>query len=227
MTAIVVAGGEGRRIGKDKNLIPLLGKPLLFHTLRAFEKARTVSDVILVVRKKNVESAKKLFVNKFKFGKIKKIVEGGRERQESVLKGLRWVRPDTEFVVVHDGARPLVRPSLIDKTVRACSVKGIEAVTTAVKATETVKKVRDAFIEKTLNRDELWLSQTPQVFRHRTMLAAHLLAFGEEFVGTDDVQLVERMDVKVKIIEGSRENLKITFPEDLIVAEAFLRKRRP
>lgn len=224
-TAIIVAAGEGRRLeaSRHKQFLDLCGEPVVVHTLRAFERCADIDEVILVLPADQCdEFASDLPA--YRLGKVSRVVAGGPERQDSVWQGLRWVDvARTEIVVVHDGVRPLVRPEQISRVLAQARRWG--AATLAIPVTDTVKEVDDFQVKRTLDRGRLHLVQTPQAFRAEILVSAYRQALAEGRRATDDAALVEQCGVTVAVVEGSRENLKITWPEDLALAE-FLLKRR-
>ncbi|MGB9814255.1 MAG: 2-C-methyl-D-erythritol 4-phosphate cytidylyltransferase [Thermovenabulum sp.] len=221
VSAIIAAGGKGKRMNsaKSKQYLPLKGFPILYYTLTVFETLKEIDEIILVVGGQDVEFVKKEIINKYKFKKIK-VVEGGFERQDSVYNGLRSCAPQTDIVVIHDGVRPFITHKLILESIEAAKIYNAAGVAVPVK--DTIKIVEDGFIKTTPDRRKLFAIQTPQTFKYGLILEAHEAAKKEGFYGTDDAVLVERLGVKVKIIDGSYENIKITTPEDIIIAEAFL-----
>lgn len=223
VSAIIVAAGESRRMGQKKPWLSLLGRPLLWYTLCAFQQATTVGQLVLVVRPDDREAAGRLLAENC-WAKPIVVTDGGATRQQSVAKGLAAVT-EGEWIAVHDGARPLVTPELIDRVAYEAARCG--AATAAVRAVDTVKEADgDGFITATPDRARLWQVQTPQIFEaaaYRAAMAAALAA-GEEF--TDDCQLMERAGARVKLVEGSRNNFKVTVPEDLPLAQAVLTERR-
>ncbi len=217
--AIIVAAGEGMRMGQSKQFIEILGKPILSWTISVFEESEFIDDIILVVNFSDIERAKS-----FKFKKIINVVEGGREREDSVYNGLKVVGGDVDVVLIHDGARPLLTKNIIASAIS--EVKVSPAVVVGVPIIDTVKKIGDEnFIISTEDREALWLAQTPQVFKYKLIKEAYDRAYKVGYKATDDSTLVERLGYKAKIIMGSYENIKITFPEDLIIAEAILERR--
>lgn len=225
VTAIVPAAGRGMRMGEDisKQYLPLAGKPILAHTLASLEQCPAIDEVILAVRGKEVAHCQEVVVEKFALKKVKEIIPGGEHRQDSVYNALKRIRPNCELVLIHDSVRPFLTEELILRTIEETELHG--AVAAAVPLTDTIKQGNGrGFVEKTLNRDELWSIQTPQGFKYNLIQKAYSQAYEDGFYGTDDASLVERMGHPVKIIEGSPENIKITTPEDLIIAEAILRE---
>ncbi|MCD5401252.1 2-C-methyl-D-erythritol 4-phosphate cytidylyltransferase [candidate division NPL-UPA2 bacterium] len=227
VTTIIPAAGRGERMkGKKigKQYLPLGGKPILVHTLLAFEECPSIEEIILAVREEEIGYCQLDIVKRFGLGKVKEIVAGGERRQDSVYNALKKVRKDCHIILVHDSVRPFVTRKIIQRAIEEIRVH--KAVATAVPVTDTIKEGNgQGFVEKTLNRDCLWSIQTPQGFESHLIKEAYSRAYEENFYGTDDASLVERMGHSVKAIEGSHENIKITTPEDLIIAEAILRKR--
>jgi 2-C-methyl-D-erythritol 4-phosphate cytidylyltransferase len=216
--AVIVAAGKGERMGGvDKIFAPLAGKPLLARTVDAFENCPAIDCIVIVLGQHNIEAGKKLAAD-YGWKKVKDICIGGKERYESVSNGLRLLT-DCEWVVIHDGARPLVTQKLIETGLEAAKETG--AAVAAVPVTDTVKMSSDdKFIIGTLPREKLWAVQTPQVFRFDIIKAAH--AAGHKNV-TDDAALVEKLGYKVKLYTGSYDNIKITTPTDLSLAEILVK----
>ena len=217
--AVIAAGGRSARMGGiDKLFAPLAGRPLLYHTLSAFETCDAVRTVVLVVSPENLAPAQAL-VGEGGFSKVVGVCGGGDTRQASVRAGLEAL-PASDWVVVHDGARPLVTPALIQAGLEAARPTG--AAVCALPAAETVKEADpSARVLRTLDRSGLWLVQTPQVFRCDILRQAHQAAPDAD--ATDDAALVERLGVEVRLYMGSPRNLKVTTHEDLAMAEALLR----
>jgi 2-C-methyl-D-erythritol 4-phosphate cytidylyltransferase len=223
--AIVPSAGKGERMGQKKEFLLLGGKPILAHTLSPLENHSQISEIILVVDEKSIERCKKEVVEKYGFKKVKEIVVGGKERQDSVYNGLKKVTKDCDIVLIQDGARPFLTEDLITRSIE--EIEKHKAAVVAVSCIDTIKfahKEKDMAIE-TLDREYLWMAQTPQAFKYQIILEAYRKAEQENFRGTDDASLVERMNQSVKIVRGSYDNIKITTPEDLILAEAILSKR--
>jgi 2-C-methyl-D-erythritol 4-phosphate cytidylyltransferase len=216
--AIVLAAGESRRMGRDKTLLPLAGQPLIAHTLDAFQACALVDEIVVVLAHSNAPDVLPLLGA---FPKVSRTALGGRRRQDSVRAGLHTLAP-REFVVVHDGARPLLTPALIEAGIEAARETGAAAA--ALPVTDTLKESDgEGFVRRTLPRDTLWAVQTPQVFRHDLLLRAHNAALEDV---TDDCALVEAIGVRVKLYPGLRANLKLTTPEDIAIADALLRARQ-
>lgn len=221
--AIIAAGGFGKRMNSDvpKQYLLLSGKPILAHTLAKFENALSIDKVILVVPLHEKDYVRREIVTKYGITKVTDIVGGGKERQDSVRNGIECLERDVDIVVIHDGARPFVRTEQIDSAVRMAREKG--AVTLGVPAKDTVKRVTDeGVVRDTLERDEIWLTQTPQVFTREIIEAAYKRADEGGYRATDDSCLVEMTGREVRMIRGSYDNIKITTKEDLILAEAIM-----
>jgi 2-C-methyl-D-erythritol 4-phosphate cytidylyltransferase len=224
--AVIVAGGSGKRMGHDhsKQYLMLGGIPIIVHTLRAFEKASLVHDIVLVVPGHDIDYVKFSIVEQYSVSKVAHIVAGGDKRQDSVRNGLKAVSDDCRVVVIHDGVRPFVSEKLINISVQKALETG--AVTIGVPVKDTVKSVTDdGIIRETLDRQELWLTQTPQAFTREIIQEAYRRAYEDSFYGTDEAALVERMNVPVVMVNGSYENIKITTPEDLALGEFILKLR--
>jgi 2-C-methyl-D-erythritol 4-phosphate cytidylyltransferase len=197
--------------------------PILTHTLRKFEEAATISNIILVVPREDIQYVEGEIVDKFGISKVTGIIAGGKERQHSIEQGLGGIDSDSEIVVIHDGVRPFVASKLIDTIVNRALEEG--AVTLGVPVKDTVKSVNGmSVIEKTIARDTLWLTQTPQAFRREIIKKAYEKACKNNYLGTDDSCLVERIGVTVRMIMGTYDNIKITTDDDLIIGEALLEK---
>ncbi len=222
--AIVLAAGCGRRMGADrpKQFMDLAGKPVLAHTLEAFEQAGSIDRVVLVAPPEQVGRCE-AFVKTWGGRKVSAVVPGGVARQDSVAEGLKAVGDEAGVVAVHDAARPLVLPEQIDAVVGEARETGAAVLGTRV--TDTVKEVAGERVLKTLDRSRLWSVQTPQAFQADLIRRAHREAARSGYVGTDDTALVERLNAPVRVVEGRRDNLKITTPEDLQVAGDILRRR--
>jgi 2-C-methyl-D-erythritol 4-phosphate cytidylyltransferase len=227
VNAVIVAAGEGRRMGGDipKPFLALAGRPLILHTLSRFAASR-VHKVILVLARKNLAAREDLIRSDAQFGDLECVLEaGGPTRRQSVARGLKRLDPDCEIVVVHDGARPFVSPRLIDLSVEAADREGAAVVGVPVR--DTIKIVSASRrVESTPSRDSLWEIQTPQAFKVEILREAHLKAEREGIEATDDSMLVERLGKSVSVLEGERTNFKITTAEDLLLAEALIREGR-
>jgi 2-C-methyl-D-erythritol 4-phosphate cytidylyltransferase len=219
---VVPVAGSGVRMNQStpKPLLLLNGKPLFLYALNTFERCALV-DSVIVVAHPDYMTEYKTWIRREGLKKVAELVPGGATRRESVYAGLQELDADTDIVVVHDGARPLVTRDIIEESIRLC--KNFEAVVAAVAVKSTIKRVsgKDLIVQETLNRKELWEIQTPQTFRAKKLLNAHAqLPAAEDF--TDDAAMVEAMGGKVKILQGLYSNIKITTPEDLVIAQALL-----
>lgn len=225
--AIVASAGKGKRMGHHipKHFLPLEGKPILAHTLEAFERCREVDHILLVVRPGEEEYCLQEVVEKYSLKKVIKIVIGGERRQDSVYHGLKELDEDTDIVVIHDGVRPLVPPELISNAIKLAMY--VDGVVPVLPVKDTVKEItRDGLIKTTPDRELLRFAQTPQVFKKRVLQDAFVMAYGDKFYATDDAALVERIGGRVKTIDGSPENIKITTKEDFLLAEFILRMHK-
>jgi 2-C-methyl-D-erythritol 4-phosphate cytidylyltransferase len=216
--AIITAAGYGRRMGKPKQFIEIGGKPILEWSLSAFEAAEFIDEIILVVNEEGIDQARK-----FKASKLKQVVAGGKERQDSVYAGLKALPEEVGIVAIHDGARPFVSSEIIENAV--AEAKECGAVVVGVPVSDTIKAVdsRRLTVNHTLKREELWAAQTPQVFKRDVILRAYEEG-KEKYRVTDDAMLVEKIGIPVKMVMGSYRNIKITNPEDLKIAQGYLRK---
>ena len=221
--AVILAAGKASRMeGTDKIMAELCGEPLIVHTLRAFEQSQDIQEIILVTREDLLDTLSELCVTK-KITKIKKLCKGGETRAESVQAGLDQVSKDCGFVAIHDGARPLVTDTVIHDAVRKAAKFGAAAPGVPVK--DTIKVVHGGVIESTPDRSGLYAIQTPQVFDINVYRAALEQAIGGKKTLTDDCSAAEAYGMNVVVTPGSDENLKITTPTDLILAEAILKAR--
>jgi 2-C-methyl-D-erythritol 4-phosphate cytidylyltransferase len=211
--------------GTPKQFLVLGGLPVLVHTLRVLERAKPVTEIILVVPEPDREYCLREIVTRHGFGKVARLVAGGDERQDSVRRGLAAVATEADVVLVHDAVRPFLTIDMVDGVIEKAAEYGAAVV--AVPMRDTVKETQaDGLIARTLDRSRLWLAQTPQAFQRALLEEAHQKALVAGFQATDDAQLVERLGHPVAIVEGSVENIKITRPEDLSIGEAILAARR-
>lgn len=224
VNAVIVAAGEGKRMGEKvpKPFLPLGGRPLILHTLRRFA-ASQVRKVIVVAAGRELSRCQEFIQSDLQLGGLECVFQtGGQRRQDSVSEGLARLDTDCEVVVIHDGVRPFVSPSLIDRCVEKAFQKG--AVVVGVPVRDTIKVVSvDRQVRETPSRDSLWEIQTPQAFRTEIIREAFRHAAIEGVEATDDAMLVESLGKSVALLEGERTNIKITVPEDLLFAEALLR----
>ena len=227
-TAIVVAAGRGTRMQSPtaKAFVPLGGIPMLVYSLRTLSSVPSVEAIVLVVPQGQRRSGASVLRDAGPWRIPVVIIPGGPERQDSVAAGLARVSPTTEFVIVHDAARPFVTPDCVQRCLAAAAADG--AAVAALPVRDTVKVVDAAGrIERTLDRRRVWLAQTPQVFRAQLLRQAYASARHDAFAGTDDAALVERLGVPVRAVEGDPDNRKLTTPEDLRWAERHLLAHPP
>ena len=222
VSAVIVAAGKGIRM-KDtvrKQYLPLAGRPVLSHTLAVFDECNLIRKIFLVVPQKDFAYCRNNI-----FPMLKKeinLVVGGKERQDSVYNGLIAVGENNGIVVIHDGVRPFANKEMLEACVKGAKKHG--ACIIGVPAQDTLKKISSSGdIEKTIERNNIWLAQTPQAFQYEIIRKAHENARLKGYTGTDDAFLVEQMGKHVKIIKGSKNNIKITTKEDLRIAEVMLR----
>jgi len=220
--AIILAAGNSKRMrGINKIFYRISGKPLIFYTIRAFEKHPQVNELVLVARESD---SKKFFtlIKKYGFKKIKLVVRGGKKRQDSALNGLKAAEKlgakSGDLVLVHNGANPLVSQNEITNVIRAA--KKYKAALVGQAARDTIKEVtKERFVIGTIDRKKIFLAQTPQVIEYELAKRAFEKARREKFYGTDDVSLIERLGVKPKIVQASSKNIKVTYLEDLKFVE--------
>jgi 2-C-methyl-D-erythritol 4-phosphate cytidylyltransferase len=212
--------------GRKKQFFLLADKPILTHTLDKFENCPLIDSILLVVGQEDMDYCLKEIIEKNRYRKISQIVPGGKRRQDSVKNGMDALSRDANIVVIHDGVRPFVTRGMIEDSIHSAQRFG--AVVLAMPVKETIKIANaDGTVLKTLDRESLWQIQTPQTFQAHVIKEAYQKATENGFVGTDDASLVERLGMKVHILPGSYTNIKITTPEDLILANLFLRMGAP
>lgn len=220
--AVIVGAGEGKRMGASgrKQFVKISGKPIIAYTLDIFERSPLIDHMVIVVPLDSIDWVKEDVVATYGLKKVHAVVYGGATRQESVMNGLKALKPGTQRVVIHDAVRPLVSDTLIRRVLDAAQKTG--AAITAVPARDTVKRVESGEIVGTMDRRLLWLAQTPQSFRYDLLMNAHTKAVADKVEGTDDASLLERIGTKVAVAVGSYSNIKMTSPEDLPMFEYFL-----
>ena len=226
VAAIFPAAGASKRMGGgfNKNLLELAGEPILIRTLKTFSQIERVKFLIVVVAAHEVETVEKLLIAT-KNLKSWRVTIGGSERQYSIANGLKLLPEDAEIILVHDAARPLISARTINEVIDAAEKFG--GAIAAVPAKDTIKIIdTEGFVKSTPPRKNLVAVQTPQGFRREILLQAYSKAAEENFLGTDDASLVERLGAKIKIVASDYENIKITTPEDISVAETFLRRKK-
>ena len=226
--AVIVAGGTGERFGdpRGKQFVELCGLPLMCWSLMAFDRAPSVGSLVVVCAPERAAEVTGDVLARLSLAKPVTIAPSGATRQASVLSGLAFVPRELEYVAVHDAARPLVEVEAIERVIGAVRADAsLAGAILATRCTDTLKLVEGDTIVATPDRSFYWAAQTPQVFRRRTLLAAHKAAAHDEYQGTDDASLVERVGGRVRVVESTRDNIKVTLPEDLALAEATLERR--
>lgn len=223
--AVIPAAGQGKRMRGEGNklFLEIAGTPILVYTLRTFQNSKSIEEIVIVAARDEIALIKKI-IEKYNFDKVVKVVEGGERRQHSVQAGIRALSPAISRVVVHDGARPLLKIKELDHFIQ--EAQEYDAAIMAVPLKDTVKLVDDKnFVVETPDRDRLRAVQTPQAFCRSLLDKAHKEAEKKGFQGTDDASLIEWLGLPVKVLEGSYENIKVTTPEDMCLAEAVFAKR--
>ena len=220
--AVVVAAGNASRMnGIDKVMAPIQGEPMILHTVRAFQNCDAIKEIVVVTREDLLSRVMGLCRG---FKKVRAVVVGGKDRQESVELGMNALSDKVKLVAIHDGARPLVTGAVIDRAVRAANSYGAAAPAVPVK--DTIKTVQGGVVINTPDRKQLQAVQTPQTFDFDLLRGALKKARLEEAVITDDCSAVENMGFSVKIVEGDEKNIKVTTPLDLKIAELFLEDKQ-
>lgn len=224
--AIIVAAGDSSRMqGQNKQFLSVGGIPVLARSVMAFQSSPCIDEIVVVTKKDDIRSVIDI-CEKYSCDKVIAVVGGGANRQESVWLGFGEISDNSEFVAIHDGARCLVTPECIEKVCHEAYVYG--AATAAHRVTDTVKKTgKNTYAEETLDRDKIWLANTPQVFSSNLYRAAAYTARENNFLATDDCSLVEHIGYStVKLVECGKDNIKITVPDDIEFAELLLELRK-
>lgn len=225
VSAVIVAAGKGTRMNMDMNkqYIEVEGIPLIARTLQVFEESSLIHEVIVVVNNNDMFYCKHNIVDAYKLEKVKLLVAGGEQRQNSVYNGLLEVNNESDIVIIHDGARPFINDEIIEDCIEAALEYGVS--TTAVPVKDTIKSSEDGdYVDETLQRSKLWSVQTPQAFKYDIIMSAHKKAMEDGFTGTDDTVLSERIGIRTRLVMGCYNNIKITTREDLVFAEAIINK---
>ena len=223
--AIIPAAGSSKRMQNNvsKQYLLLDGVPVLARTLEIFQRSPGIDEIFLIVPEMDIDYAHKDIVDRYDISKVSNILAGGKERQDSVRNGIDALGGDHDIVVIHDGVRPFISEELIHSAILEAS--RVRAVTVGVPVKDTVKSInRHGIVVKTLNRKALWLTQTPQAFERDVIKKAYEAAYRNNYYGTDDASLVERIGVKVMMIRGSYDNIKITTQDDIMLAEILTRR---
>lgn len=225
IAAIIVAAGKGLRMNEDvpKQYLLLEGRPVLGHTLLVFNTCDRIDEIFVVTPAEDFDFCGKNVIGPLGFQKRIRLVSGGDRRQDSVYNGLKALDQKTDLVVIHDGVRPFVKSDELEACIDGAIQFG--ACILGIPASDTLKRVDEAgIINETLDRDNIWLVQTPQAFKYDVILEAHETARRDSISGTDDAFLVERLGIAVRIITGNKNNIKITTQEDLAIAQAIIEK---
>ena len=218
ITAIIPAAGAGERFGEKKQLKLLNGRPLIFHTIQPFINSELINEIIVVVPKENVNQVGREFKSTLTSKKIE-VISGGKTRQQSVNNGLKMSNKESELICIHDGVRPFLTVTLIEKVIKAAI--GHDGAILATPSSDTIKRVLGNQILETLPREEIWRAQTPQVFFKSALEEAIEIAIDENLEGTDEASILEKIGYQIGFIEGSSLNIKITTKEDWIFAKAI------
>ncbi|MGD9106100.1 MAG: 2-C-methyl-D-erythritol 4-phosphate cytidylyltransferase [Desulfobacterales bacterium] len=223
VSAIIVAAGKGIRMNDPtrKQYLDLAGRPILAYSVMVFDTCELIDKTFLVLPKEDIEYCRKNILSLLELKNELKLVPGGEQRQNSVYNGLQAVNKKTDTVVVHDGVRPFIQSDELESCILGARKFG--ACILGIPAGDTIKSVgKSGVIEKTLSRNSIWLAQTPQAFKYELIIRAHETARRDGYTGSDDASLVERLGKDVRIIKGSKKNIKITVREDLVIACAML-----
>lgn len=223
LRVVIAAAGSGSRMGGkiNKQYILLKSRPLLAYSLDVFEKMELVDEIVIVAQAREIEYCEREVVKRFSYQKVSRVVAGGLERQDSIWAGLEELNSNTDFVAVHDGARPFVTSELIEEVLKEAVRWGAAIPGVAVR--DTLKQVdRDNFVRQTLDRSSVFAIQTPQIFRYCELHKAYEYAREQRVKATDDASLFEKYIGRVKVVPGDYRNLKITTPEDLAIARTIL-----
>jgi len=225
VTVIIAAAGAGRRMKSDrpKQLLTLDDTPILIYTIRKFNACRLINRILVAAPKEAVDEVRKLVAGAG-FSKPVSVVQGGARRQDSVAVAMQHLGPDTTIVAVHDAVRPFVKVDEIEAVVLEAHKVG--AAVLAIPIVDTVKQIRKDLIDSTLTREHLVLAQTPQAFRVEVLREAFERAKRDEYYGTDESSLVERLNLSVAVVRGSERNIKITRPDDLALARFYLQEEQ-
>jgi 2-C-methyl-D-erythritol 4-phosphate cytidylyltransferase len=223
LTAIIVGAGSGRRMGFDKLFETIAGKPVLAHTIAAFENAKSVSQIIVVAREDRHRDLEKL-VRDQDWKKIQSVVAGGEHRQDSVRAGLEQLSENARYVAVHDAARPLVTAEQIERVYQACREQGAAALADPI--TDTLKRAHvDLVVSESVDRHQLFAMQTPQVFARELLIEAYDTVTAKNILITDEVSAVEYLGRNIVLVPNEDFNFKITYPRDLAMAEFVIQQR--
>jgi 2-C-methyl-D-erythritol 4-phosphate cytidylyltransferase len=224
LSAIIVAAGGSRRVGFDKLFAMIAGKPVIAHSIDAFERADSVSEIIVVAREERHDEVKKI-VDRENFKKVRSIIPGGEYRQDSVHAGLDRVKADAKYIAVHDAARPLITTEQIDRVFEQCRTHGATALAEPIN--DTIKRADVALaVTGSVAREQLYAMQTPQIFERHLIEEAYRAVYAQNISVTDEVSAVERLGRKVVLVPNEEINFKITYRRDLPLAAFVLKQRR-
>ena len=223
--ALIPAAGMGKRMGAsiNKQYLHLDGMPIVARTISVFERSPLIDAIYLVIPAEEIPFCREHIVEAYNFCKVAAIIPGGKERQHSVMNGLRGMREhvsDGDVILIHDGVRPLITEEVLRESIEVA--RSHDGAVVAVPAKDTIKSVKNGIVTGTPDRHTLWQAQTPQTFRYSVIYSAHQAAETDHYLGTDDSSLVERTGGLMRIVQGDYHNIKITTSEDLVLAEAFL-----
>ena len=223
LSAIIVAGGSSQRMGFDKLFAVIAGEPVIAHTIRAFDRAGSISEIVVVARKERHDEIRKISRDAG-FKKVRSVVPGGERRQDSVRAGLDQIDGEAKYVAVHDAARPLITPEQIERAFEQCCVHGSAALAQPVN--DTLKRAdADLLVVGLVDRHQLYAMQTPQIFERKLIGDAYRNVYAENASVTDEVSAVERLGHKIALVLNDDFNFKITYPRDLPLADFILRER--
>ncbi len=227
ISVLIPAAGQGKRMETSvkKPYLPLADKPILSHTIDQFEQNSVIDEIIVIVDESDLGTCNEVVISPFRFRKVRELVAGGETRQISVFNGIQALSSDVDFVVIHDGVRPFINDDIMFRCLEATAEYGASVAAVPVK--ETIKVAnRGLFIDHTPERNLLWRVQTPQVFRYSLLVEAHNKAIKDGLSAPDDATLIEKLGHPVKIVMGSYRNVKLTTPDDLLLAETLLNEER-
>lgn len=222
VSAIIPAAGSGERFGEVKQFKLLVGRPLLFQTLKPFLQSKNIHEIVVVVHQDDLDATFRDVLS-ISAGKSVKVVAGGKLRQDSVKNGVDASDSNSTLVCIHDAARPFVTEDLIQKSISAC--ENADGSVVAIQSQDTVKYSKNRTVEKTIARENIWLAQTPQTFNKEKLLLALDNAETNQLTGTDESAIMEAMGYNIKLVEGDLNNFKITKPGDWMRAEAILHQQ--
>lgn len=226
-SAVIVAAGNGTRMGAishlTKQMTDLGGMPVIVRTIKQFENCEFINEIVVVAHEEEVSKYDE-FIENYGFKKITAVVKGGDTRQKSVLEGFRMISEKSEYVAIHDGARCLITPEMIENVM--CQAYLYGCATAAEKSKDTIKNAdKSGFISSTIDRETLWHAQTPQIFKTDVYRAAAFIALKNGYQATDDCMLAENIGFKIKLVDCGYENIKLTTPDDFYISEAILKMR--